>query len=246
MYVISKTTTISSTRTTNVRFQVFFWKAGWGYLWLFGKSLVSESEMKWAAKTLSAGYAITPTFCPLFHHLQNRTLSSPFPPLTTFNFLLCSLLSFIMALSFIGSALCSTLSTGSCWRSDRKSISLISHSDVRYRGTLAGIDPGASTIQLSNGAHFSFFRQCRPDLDSVFYGHGVTSVRTVSSSLGSSPRRCWRKRRWLVYSLTDHRMNSYLQYKNHINISSSELLKWRIWPWMSLSPNGVSMMILLS
>jgi len=38
-----------------------------------------------------------------------------------------------MALSFIG-----------------KPISLISHSDVRYRGTLAGIDPGASTIQLSN------------------------------------------------------------------------------------------------
>ncbi|KAI0672827.1 Scd6-like Sm domain-containing protein [Trametes maxima] len=31
-----------------------------------------------------------------------------------------------------------------------KSISLISHSDVRYRGILAGIDPVASTIQLSN------------------------------------------------------------------------------------------------
>ncbi|CAK5276303.1 unnamed protein product [Mycena citricolor] len=38
-----------------------------------------------------------------------------------------------MALSFIG-----------------KPISLISHSDVRYRGILAGIDPQASTIQLSN------------------------------------------------------------------------------------------------
>ncbi|KAJ7050851.1 Scd6-like Sm domain-containing protein [Mycena amicta] len=38
-----------------------------------------------------------------------------------------------MALSFIG-----------------KPISLISHSDVRYRGILAGIDPAASTIQLSN------------------------------------------------------------------------------------------------
>lgn len=37
-------------------------------------------------------------------------------------------------------------------RSDyRKPISLISHSDVRYRGILAGIDPAASTIQLSNG-----------------------------------------------------------------------------------------------
>jgi len=31
-----------------------------------------------------------------------------------------------------------------------KQISLISHSDVRYRGILAGIDPAASTIQLSN------------------------------------------------------------------------------------------------
>ncbi|KAJ7229206.1 Scd6-like Sm domain-containing protein [Mycena pura] len=40
-----------------------------------------------------------------------------------------------MALSFIG-----------------KPISLISHSDVRYRGILAGIDPAASTIQLSNGS----------------------------------------------------------------------------------------------
>ncbi|KAF8163721.1 Scd6-like Sm domain-containing protein [Crassisporium funariophilum] len=38
-----------------------------------------------------------------------------------------------MALSFIG-----------------KPISLISHSDVRYKGILAGIDPQASTIQLSN------------------------------------------------------------------------------------------------
>ncbi|KAI9452152.1 Scd6-like Sm domain-containing protein [Russula earlei] len=38
-----------------------------------------------------------------------------------------------MALSFIG-----------------KPISLISHSDVRYRGILAGIDPAALTIQLSN------------------------------------------------------------------------------------------------
>ncbi|KAI0723832.1 Scd6-like Sm domain-containing protein [Cerioporus squamosus] len=31
-----------------------------------------------------------------------------------------------------------------------KPISLVSHSDVRYRGILAGIDPVASTIQLSN------------------------------------------------------------------------------------------------
>ena len=37
---------------------------------------------------------------------------------------------------------------------DRKSISLVSHSDVRYRGILAGIDPAASTIQLSNGMEY--------------------------------------------------------------------------------------------
>lgn len=36
-------------------------------------------------------------------------------------------------------------------REVRKPISLISHSDVRYRGILAGIDPANSTIQLSNG-----------------------------------------------------------------------------------------------
>ena len=34
-----------------------------------------------------------------------------------------------------------------------------------------------------------FFHQCRPDLNSVFYGYGVASVRTVSSPPGSSPRR---------------------------------------------------------
>lgn len=38
----------------------------------------------------------------------------------------------------------------------RKPISLISHSDVRYRGILAGIDPAASTIQLSNGTSSLF------------------------------------------------------------------------------------------
>lgn len=55
-----------------------------------------------------------------------------------------------MALSFIGYVqfcfFCCSLTT---W--NRKPISLISHSDVRYRGILAGIDPAASTIQLSNG-----------------------------------------------------------------------------------------------
>lgn len=43
-------------------------------------------------------------------------------------------------------------------REHRKPISLISHSDVRYRGILAGIDPVASTIQLSNGALVSCVR----------------------------------------------------------------------------------------
>lgn len=41
----------------------------------------------------------------------------------------------------------------------RKPISLISHSDVRYRGILAGIDPAASTIQLSNGISISCLSQ---------------------------------------------------------------------------------------
>lgn len=43
----------------------------------------------------------------------------------------------------------------------RKPISLISHSDVRYRGILAGIDPAASTIQLSNGASGHVWRFAR-------------------------------------------------------------------------------------
>ncbi|KAH9930770.1 Scd6-like Sm domain-containing protein [Fomitopsis serialis] len=46
-----------------------------------------------------------------------------------------------------------------------KPISLISHSDVRYRGILAGIDPAASTIQLSN-----------------VYSMGTESRRTVHSA----------------------------------------------------------------
>lgn len=33
----------------------------------------------------------------------------------------------------------------------RKAISLLSHSDVRYRGILAGLDPSSATIQLRNG-----------------------------------------------------------------------------------------------
>ena len=60
-----------------------------------------------------------------------------------------------MALSFIGCVSPVDVPYG-CTHSyalipHRKSISLISHSDVRYRGILAGIDPVASTIQLSNG-----------------------------------------------------------------------------------------------
>jgi len=44
-----------------------------------------------------------------------------------------------------------------------KPISLISHSDVRYRGILAGIDPANSTIQLSNGMSI-------PVVDNAFMG----------------------------------------------------------------------------
>ena len=38
----------------------------------------------------------------------------------------------------------------------RKAISLLSHSDVRYRGILAGLDPLNSTIQLRNGERLSW------------------------------------------------------------------------------------------
>jgi hypothetical protein len=63
-----------------------------------------------------------------------------------------------MALSFIGCVLSSPYPYSLPYHDRpatpspyRKPISLISHSDVRYRGILAGIDPAASTIQLSNG-----------------------------------------------------------------------------------------------
>lgn len=69
-----------------------------------------------------------------------------------------------MALSFIGyvSPLGVRPSTPHA-APNRKPISLISHSDVRYRGILAGIDPAASTIQLSNGALLA--GACRPQFD---------------------------------------------------------------------------------
>lgn len=61
------------------------------------------------------------------------------------------------------------LVTAGAERQVRKPISLISHSDVRYRGILAGIDPANSTIQLSNGMPmsgnaciYSLFVQCIP------------------------------------------------------------------------------------
>ena len=75
---------------------------------------------------------------------------------------------------------------------DRKPISLISHSDVRYRGILAGIDPHASTIQLSNGefpTSLHGFKWCRSpasvvlnlcfffSASSVFYGNRDATVR---------------------------------------------------------------------
>ncbi|KAJ7149070.1 Lsm14 N-terminal [Mycena crocata] len=69
-----------------------------------------------------------------------------------------------MALSFIG-----------------KPISLISHSDVRYRGILAGIDPAASTIQLSNGwlQALLFFHSARIQWCTVF-SMGTESRRPVA------------------------------------------------------------------
>jgi len=127
----------------SVRFQAFFWKTlgrGGCLAKAWCRSLKwSELPKGWAQAT------------------QLHQLSSLFPPLTTFNFyfVLFSPLSWLSA--SLGLFHVPLYRLGSCWRSDRKSISLISHSDVRYRGTLAGIDPGASTIQLSNGAQFPFF-----------------------------------------------------------------------------------------
>jgi hypothetical protein len=87
--------------------------------------------------------------------------------------------------------------------SRRKPISLISHSDVRYRGILAGIDPTASTIQLSNGQFVrpypgfnwrSLVRLTRPEADtcfllsSVLYGNRDTTVCPwPDSSTGLTP-----------------------------------------------------------
>ena len=65
----------------------------------------------------------------------------------------------------------------------RKPISLISHSDVRYRGILAGIDPVASTIQLSNGTCSNvhlLVAMLTGTLNSVLYGNGVAKVRFAS------------------------------------------------------------------
>ena len=69
--------------------------------------------------------------------------------------------------------------------SRRKPISLLSISDVRYRGILAGLDPANSTIQLRNGERPIFFRIARIVLtqmlfdlftDSILYGDGVSKV----------------------------------------------------------------------
>ena len=69
--------------------------------------------------------------------------------------------------------------------SRRKPISLLSISDVRYRGILAGLDPANSTIQLRNGERPIFFRIARVVLtqmlfdlftDSILYGDGVSKV----------------------------------------------------------------------
>ena len=57
----------------------------------------------------------------------------------------------------------------------RKPISLISHSDIRHRGTLAGIDPQASTIQLDyHRVHWNFEL-----IRSLVYSMGTESRRWV-------------------------------------------------------------------
>ena len=65
----------------------------------------------------------------------------------------------------------------------RKPISLISHSDVRYRGILAGIDPAASTIQLSNGKTITYIEHCPIEahhIRSVFYGNRIAAVSFIA------------------------------------------------------------------
>ncbi|KAH9996124.1 hypothetical protein BJV74DRAFT_911023 [Russula compacta] len=75
-----------------------------------------------------------------------------------------------MALSFIG-----------------KPISLISHSDVRYRGILAGIDPAASTIQLSNEPYqYIIFRASEVKDLSVDEPAPLRSVHDDPAVLGAS------------------------------------------------------------
>jgi len=61
-------------------------------------------------------------------------------------------------------------------------------------------------------------------LISIVYSMGTESRRCVLFLLLREARHVEDNERD-VYSLTDHRMNSYLQCKNHINILSSELLK---------------------
>jgi len=82
----------------------------------------NPAEIKFGMQAAAPSSIATVTPSPCFFFLYSST---------PFFFSLNS--NITMALSFIG-----------------KPISLISHSDVRYRGILAGIDPAASTIQLSN------------------------------------------------------------------------------------------------
>ena len=111
------------------------------------------------AKNAERCYAIHKPFCPpcllslvifKFHPLLSFISSHSF----LFSFVFSPLLSWPLA--SLGAFYIFHFIDWMYWYGDRKPISLISHSDVRYRGTLAGIDPGASTIQLSNGTPFSF------------------------------------------------------------------------------------------
>ena len=136
-----------------------------------------------------------------------------------------------MALSFIGFA---TTNIDLQSRTDeilflhsRKPISLISHSDVRYRGILAGIDPQASTIQLSNGEkRFLFFK-----IEKV----SISFVLTWGQFILWAPKHGGKATFILFFFLVDEgsridlQTNTSLQFKSLMDTSSSVLLKSRIY-----------------
>ncbi|KAG6895503.1 hypothetical protein C0993_009505, partial [Termitomyces sp. T159_Od127] len=61
-----------------------------------------------------------------------------------------------------------------------KPISLVSHSDVRYRGILAGIDPAASTIQLSNGPSLFLLSAATDFAQSTLWAPSLAEVKDLA------------------------------------------------------------------